>query len=172
MADLIRDSLRKLSSFLDTYYRKEKSTFDTNETELFKSFVCQLAFRLIPFLEQSLLVLFPLVELQRVLSIPQNDLSKLKQCLHLDIDLLLVEFKELIPVPLIEQQQQSIAAAAVAEQQQQQQLTSISETDLKQTPNVQDINNVDINEENKTNETNLACDEKAISNRLEELKDS
>ena len=162
VADLIRDSLRKLSSFLDTYYRKEKSTFDANETELFKSFVCQLAFRLIPFLEQSLLVMFPLVELQRVLSIPQNDLNKLKQCLHLDVNLLLVEFKELIPSPLVEQQQQ----------QQQQQLTLTSETtDLKQTLNEQEIHNV--NERNEENEKkNLAYDETAISRQLEELKDS
>ena len=51
-----------------------------------------------PFIEQCLFVLFPLPQLQKVLNVPQNEMNKLKRCLRLDIDDLLVELKELIPV--------------------------------------------------------------------------
>jgi len=157
VADLIRDSLRKVSSLLDTYYRKEKSTFDANESELFKSFVCQLAFKLVPFLEQCLLVLFPVVELQKVLSIAQNDLNKLKQCLHLDVNLLLVQLKELIPVPLVEEKQPSEQQLVVEED------PNLSEAPSKEITNEEESKNSVV--ENVLNE------EASVNYELEEPKD-
>lgn len=98
---LIRESLKQMSSFLNVYFRKEKQTFDSNELNLFKDLIQQLAFKLIPFLEQCLFVLFPMDQLEKVLNIQQNDLIKLKQCFSLNIDIVLVDIKDLILQPKV-----------------------------------------------------------------------
>lgn len=107
---LMRESLKRMSSFLNVYFRKEKQTFDSNELNLFKDLIQQLAFKLIPFLEQCLFVLFPIDQLEKVLNIQQNDLIKLKQCFSLNIEIVLVDIKDLIiqPKEVIEENKEEV----------------------------------------------------------------
>jgi hypothetical protein len=88
VVDIIKESLRKLAQLIELYFKKEKNTFDLNEATLFNCFLTQFAYELLPFIEKCLGILFPINELQSVLSVPQVELEKLKDMFKLDINLI------------------------------------------------------------------------------------
>ena len=95
----LRESLRHLAKFVETYFKKEKASLDKNEIELFQCFVSMLAYELVPFLERCLLLLFPLGQLQQTLKVPPREMDKLGQCLKVDFPNVLASIRELILPP-------------------------------------------------------------------------
>ena len=95
---LVSESLLKLSSHLNGYYKKEKASFDKNESDLFFDFLHALAHVLIPFVERCLTYLFSHEQLQKVFNFSQSDLDKLKAAQKFDIQHLMLDLFELVPV--------------------------------------------------------------------------
>ena len=100
LSNQLKLSIKSLSEFLSTYYKKEKQTFDKNENDLFVNyFLFELVYTLVPYLERCLFILFPIDQLQKLYGIGQSDLEKLKSSFNLDVNDLFESIKELIPTP-------------------------------------------------------------------------
>lgn len=146
----IKSSFKKLAKFIKEYHKKEK--LDKNENELFSTFVYQLAYVLIPFVEKCFLLLFSIEQLQKVYGIPQSDLNKLKQSIKIDARVLLEEIKELIPDAGKEEESVlTIVPELPVEQVENKESTSAEETEKTEGQENKEIENTEEKNEQDNN---------------------
>lgn len=86
---LFKSSLTTLGNILDAYFQKEGKTFDSNELKMFNEFLYQMCHVMIPFIENCLVISFPISQIQSIFLVTDGDLEKLKAVLKLDLAIIL-----------------------------------------------------------------------------------
>lgn len=140
-------SIRELGLFIKDYHKRAK--LDKNEAELFSSFLYELAYVMIPFIEKCYLFLFPIDQLQKAYGISTTHLDKFKESVKLNRQHLLESIDSLLPkeiVPIVQQPEPKVEEASDNNQQ-----IETNNADVK-------LDSIVIETDKKENETNLDTD--------------